>query len=75
MKPPIQFIVLLVVYFLKVRNFSINENFSFYFLGPGSEKVDLAWIKTGVQSWSKMKGRGKDKKGNSSTAFFKKVSI
>ncbi|CAF1049490.1 unnamed protein product [Adineta steineri] len=34
-----------------------------FYKGPGSEKVDLAWIKTGVQSWSKMKGRGKDRKG------------
>ncbi|CAF3453386.1 unnamed protein product [Rotaria socialis] len=29
--------------------------------GPGSEKADLAWIKTGLQSWSKMKGKGKGK--------------
>ncbi|CAF4155065.1 unnamed protein product, partial [Rotaria sordida] len=33
-----------------------------FYRGPGSEKIDLAWIKTGVQSWSKMKGRGKERK-------------
>ncbi|CAF4909838.1 unnamed protein product, partial [Rotaria sp. Silwood1] len=41
---------------------SIDRAFCFA-CRPGSEKADLAWIKTGLQSWSKMKGKGKGKKG------------
>jgi hypothetical protein len=47
--------------------FSCDKNttdfYSYLPLGPGGEKGDEAWSKLGVNNWSKMKGRGKLKKG------------
>ena len=60
-KPLITLIVLLVVYSVKVCMQSFcEENL---LIGPSSEKIDLAWIETGVQLRSNMKGRRRLKRG------------
>ncbi|CAF4079817.1 unnamed protein product [Rotaria sp. Silwood1] len=55
--------------------YSIKNDAAFCFVcrllheGPGCQKKDKAWIDVGVSSWSKMKGRGRNKKGKLDAHF------